>query len=237
MIPPLKGSGWQKVCWTLVRHFSMQEYLVCQNQRTATLIFKTWIVLVAGPRTLTSPLSNAQQAINNKEIRTPPRRSDTETAAAGGTHSHPAPQITQVHTTLTAQLALISALEREALNQLHREWHQPGLQEAILPPRAVDGGRGEAQLSPSEIVQFKKSLVQDLVDADVLLFGTGQVLCKHKANDGHTHPDAGAQSQIESHPSERKKGRHTHRHTHTPKGHVSLMSSEEEQQLQGCQAT
>lgn len=41
----------------------------------------------------------------------------------------------------------------------------------------------------SEVVQLQQGLVQDLVDAHVLLFGTGQTLCEYKGHPA-THTDA-----------------------------------------------
>lgn len=93
----LGGAGWIDPTLERLRvarcllDFSMQESLMHQNQRTATLAFKTWGFSgwskdpqIISFHCLTSPLSNAQQAINSKETRNPPRRSDRETAAAGG---------------------------------------------------------------------------------------------------------------------------------------------------------
>lgn len=136
--------------------------------------------------------------------------------------SHPAPQMTQGHATLAAQLDLISALESVALHQLHRERPQPGLQEAVLPPRAADGGWGRGG-----------SAAQPLRDCSVREeFGPGPGGCRRSPlwhwpgslqtqgkQRTHARTHAGTQSQVESHPSERKRGRHTHRHTYThPRG-------------------
>lgn len=50
------------------------------------------------------------------------------------------------------------------------------------------GKRGGGSPGSSEVVQLQQGLVQDLVDAHVLLFGTGQTLCEHKGHPAsHEH--------------------------------------------------